>query len=314
MNINKMKYKIKAKSPEILMAAGVIGVVTSTVLACKSTMKLSGVVENAKNTLNNINELQQQVNDGKRDDYDNKTAKKDKTIVYVSTGLEIAKLYIPSAILGCLSIACMIQSNNILKKRNVALLAAFESTNKAFKKYRSAVVERFGERVDYELKNGIKAEKITITEEDENGKKTKKKETIDVMNSNNLSQYAKYFDESNPNFSPDDDYNLMFLRSQQQYANDKLVAQGYLFLNDVYDALGIPRTSEGQVVGWLYKPEGNENGDNYVDFGLYDINVQGYADDYTNDTISEERIDFVNGYKKTVLLDFNVDGVIFDKI
>lgn len=112
-----------------------------------------------------------------------------------------------------------------------------------------------------------------------------------------VSQYARFFDENSPNWSKDVEYNLMFLKQQQDYANSRLKAEGFLYLNDVYDMLGIPRTKAGQLVGWIYNTD-NPTGDNYVDFGLH------------TDMSSE----FVNGYKKTVLLDFNVDGNIWDLI
>lgn len=112
-----------------------------------------------------------------------------------------------------------------------------------------------------------------------------------------VSQYARFFDEGSPAWSKDSEYNLMFLKQQQQYANDLLKKRGHIFLNEIYDMLGIPRTKAGAVVGWVYD-ENNPIGDNYVSFGITD----------------ERNANFVNGYEKSVLLDFNVDGNIWDKI
>ena len=120
------------------------------------------------------------------------------------------------------------------------------------------------------------------------------------MNPYDYSDYARFFDVGNPNWEKDSEYNLMFLKRQQAYANDKLKANGYLFLNEVYDMLGIPKSKAGQVVGWIYDPE-NGSGDNYVDFGIYNVN-------------REAARDFVNGYERTILLDFNVDGNIWEKM
>lgn len=118
-------------------------------------------------------------------------------------------------------------------------------------------------------------------------------ETKDVTS---YSQYARFFDEQSPSWNDNSEMNLAFLKLQEQYANDKLKSVGHLFLNDVYDMLGIPRTKAGQVVGWVYE-ENNPNGDNYVDFGLSEVGASR----------------FVNGYEKSVLLDFNVDGEILSK-
>lgn len=305
--LNKMKFKAMKNSPEILIYAGAVGVVASGILACRSTLKLAAILDKKKLTVDQIHEMR----DAQTEDYTPDDAKKDLAIVYTSTALDIAKIYAPSVILGGISLACMIQSHNILNKRNAALAAAFTTATESFARYRKAVVDKYGERVDYELKHGIRSEKIEVEETDENGKTKKKKVTVDVMDE--PSEYAKYFDESCTGWSKDPEYNLMFLKSQQQFANDKLRVKGFLFLNEVYVALGIPETKAGQIVGWVYDEE-NPMGDNYVDFGIHDIFVNGYRNEDTNDTISEERRDFVNGYRASILLDFNVDGNVWDNM
>lgn len=113
----------------------------------------------------------------------------------------------------------------------------------------------------------------------------------------NFSQYAKIFDDSCVGWTKDSEYNMLFLKSQQDYCNDKLKSKGHLFLNEVYDILGFPRTKEGAVVGWVYD-EKNPIGDNFVDFGLFD----------------ESNNDFINGFKNTAILDFNVDGDILNYV
>ena len=128
---------------------------------------------------------------------------------------------------------------------------------------------------------------------------TVKKSAEESKETKSYSQYAKFFDESCPDWTRNSEYNLMFLSLTEQKATAKLVSQGYLFLNDVYDMLGISRTKAGAVVGWIYDKENPDHvGDNYVDFGIYDAKSRR----------------FVNGYETTILLDFNVDGLIFDKI
>lgn len=304
--LNKFKFKTVKHSPEILMYAGAVGVVCSTILACKSTLKISEVLDKSKNTIETIHTSV----DDEAIEYTQQDANKDLAIVYISTALDIAKLYMPAVIVGGISIAAMIKSHSILTRRNAALAAAFTTASESFAKYRKAVVDRYGERVDHELRHNIKSEKISVT--DENGKT--KKETVDVAGSiNTCSDYARYFDESCDSWSDDSEYNLMFLKAQQQYANDKLVAQGYLFLNDVYKMLGVKDSKAGQIVGWVYNPD-DPMGDNYVDFGIYDVKVEGYRNDHTNETLGEERREFVNGYRSSILLDFNVDGDIWSRL
>lgn len=309
LTLNKWKFKTMKYSPEILMYAGVAGVIGAGVLACKSTLKLDSVTKEQRDKIKEIKETR---DDETVDDYTSKEAGQDLAVMYSSMALDIAKLYAPSVLLGGLSIAAMIQSHNILNKRNAALAAAFTTATESFNRYRKSVVDKYGERVDYELKHGIRQEKVEVEETDENGKTKKKKVTIDVM-SNAPSDYARFFDSSCSGWEKTPEYNLMFLKQQQQYFNDLLVARGYVFLNEVYKALGIPDSKEGQIVGWTYNPD-NLEGDNYIDFGLYDVNIEGYRNDYVNESISEERIEFVNGCRPSILLDFNVDGNIWEKM
>lgn len=296
-SFNKAGFKLKKHSPEILIVTGVAGIITSTVLACKATTKVSAILEKAKKDVNAIHDCA--ANESLAEEYTPKDAEKDMTIVYVQTGIKIIKLYIPAVTLGFLSIGSILASNNILRKRNVAMAAAYATVDKGFKEYRNRVVERFGEEVERELKHNIKTIKVDTVVIDENGKEKKVKETVQVTGEpNEYSDYARFFDDGCTGWEKNSEYNLMFLRAQQQYANDKLKANGYLYLNDVYDMLGIPKTKAGQIVGWIYNSK-DPIGDNYVDFGIYD-------------THRERTKDFVNGYEKTILLDFNVDGNIWE--
>lgn len=297
-NIKKMKFKLNKKSPEILIVAGTIGVVVSAVMACRATTKLNGILEKSKQDIQTIHECSER--EELKEQYSQNDAKKDLTIIYTQTGIRLVKLYAPSILLGTLSISGILASNNILRKRNVALATAYATVDKGFKEYRSRVVERFGQEVDKELKYDIKAKKIEETIADDSGKEKKVKKTVNVVGIDGYSDYARFFDESSRNWENNPEYNLMFLRAQQNYANDKLKADGFLFLNDVYEMLDIPKTKAGQMVGWVYNKD-NAVGDNYVDFGIFDV-------------YRETNRDFVNGYENVILLDFNVDGNILDLI
>lgn len=309
--MNRVVLGTKKYSPELLMGVGIAGVVASTVVACKATLKASDIITEAKEDLEKIKSVAE--NPEYADRYSEEDLQKDTTILYTQTGLKIAKAYLPAVGLGIASVACLVSSHNVLRKRNLALAAAYTTIDKSFKDYRKRVTDRFGEEVERQIRHNIKAVEIEETVVDEDGNETVVKKTVEVGNINGCSDYARYFDESCAHWDKDPEYNLVFLRAQQQYANDLLRTKGHLFLNEVYDMLGIPRTKAGQVVGWYYN-EKNPTGDNYVDFGIYDVNVQSYRNDYANETIGEERRDFVNGYRKSVLLDFNVDGNIWDLI
>ena len=297
-NVHKVGFIFKKHSPEILMAAGVVGVVTSAVMACKATTKLSGILEESKKEIDQIHEYVE-VN-GYSEKYTEEDSKKDLVISYTKMSMKLVKVYAPSVILGLLSITSILASNNIIRKRNMALAAAYAAIDSNFKDYRNRVVERFGKELDRELKYNIKPKEIEETIIDEEGNEVVVKKTVNNAEVNLPSEYAKVFDEFSSCWTKDADYNLTFLRRIQDQANDKLRLRGHLFLNEVYDMLDIPRTKAGAIVGWIYDPN-RENSDSYVDFGLYDNLI--------ND---ESKRLFINGNERSVLLDFNVDGVIYD--
>lgn len=305
---HKAGFQLKKHSPEILVVSGVIGTVAGAVMACKATTKVNLVLEETKKHVDIIHEGVENgevvgtLENGETGmvPYNEEDSKKDLTIVYAKTAIKLAKLYAPAVIVGGLSITAILSGHNITRKRNMALAAAYATIDKSFKEYRGRVIERFGKELDRELKYGIKAKEVEEVVTDKDGKETVVKKTVDVVDPTKISDYARMFDDGCIGWTKDPEYNLMFLKGQERFANDKLQSQGYLFLNDVYDMLGIPRSKAGQCVGWIYD-EKNPVGDNFVDFGIFNTNIQKTAD-------------FVNGYERTILLDFNVDGNILDLI
>lgn len=312
--VNKVNFKVRKHSPEILLVTGIVGVIGSAVMACKATTKAGEIIEETKGQLDDIHACASNetfVSSGK---YTAEDARKDTAIVYVQTAVKFAKLYGPSVCVGALSIVSILASNNILRKRNVALAAAYATVDSAFKDYRKRVVERFGEVVDKELRYNLKAEKVTEKiKNPETGEEEKVKKTKFVVNPSDVSGYARFFDKytvdengntiTNPCWQSNNEYNLMYIKAQERYANDLLVTRGRLFLNEVYRMLGLPETKAGQVVGWVYDPDNKlgrdeESFNNYVSFGLY------------NDNLSYS--DYVNGFDPAILLDFNVDGNIWE--
>lgn len=295
--LSSTQYQIKKHSPEILMVAGIAGTIVGTVLACKATTKVSEIIEEKNKNVEDVHTCLEE----KPNEYTEEDSKKDLTIIYAQTGVKLFKLYAPAIGVMALSFASIITGHKVLKKRNIAIAAAYAAIDKGFKQYRKNVIKEFGEDVDQQMRFGLKSKEIK--KKDKDGKTVKETEYYidpDANPLNNISEYARFFDAASENFAKDPEYNMMFLRRQQDYANEMLKSRGHLFLNEVYDLLDIPRSKAGQVVGWVYDKNGNTKGDNYVDFGLY-----------RNDQATRR---FVNGLEYNILLDFNVDGVIYDII
>ena len=290
--------KFKKHSPEILITVGVIGTVASAVLACKASMKVNEILEETKDQIDKIHECA--ADPDLEDRYTEEDSKKDLSIVYTQTGVKLVKLYGPSVVLGAASIGCILASHNIIHKRNIALAAAYTAAEQRFKEYSGRVIERFGEELDRELKYNITTKEIEEVTVDEDGNEQTVTKTVEVADPNQNSIYARFFDDGCKGWEKNAELNLFFLKQTQNWANERLKAKGHLFLNDVYEMLGIPKTAAGQIVGWVYD-EKNPIGDNFVDFGIYDL-------------YNERKRAFVNGYERSILLDFNVDGDILQYI
>lgn len=296
---------LKKHSPTILTVTGVVGMVGAGVLACRSTLKANEVVERHRDRLSKIHEAKELWDNGdtvvEGTEYSDEDYRKDIVVAYSKTVLDFAKLYGPAILTAAVSIASILSGHNILRKRNLALSAAYAAVDKAFKEYRDRVRKELGEDEDYHFRTGAERVKMTEVTTDENG--NTKKEKVDVFDvktegDGTPSMYARFFDEYSPYWQKDPVYNKAFLKARQNEANDRLHINGVLFLNTVYEMLGLPPTKEGAVVGWLL---GKEQKDGFVDFGIF------------NNRSPEVRR-FVNGDERSVLLDFNVDGVIFDKL
>lgn len=292
--VSKAGLTLKKHSPEILIGLGIVGTIASTVMACKASTKASEILANSKKELEQVHAVG---NDPNFTGYTEKDYKKDLTLVYAKTGVRFVKLYAPAVLLGTASIAAILSGHGILRKRFVELSAAYAAVDAGFKEYRGRVVERFGKELDRELKYNIKNHEVEEVVVDEDGNETVVKSVIQTAEP---SEYAKFFDETCMYWDRNADYNLTFLRMKQAEANDQLRLRGHIFLNEVYDMLGIQRTKAGNIVGWIYDTKNpDHNGDNCVDFGIYDL-------------FDANKRAFVNGHERSILLDFNVDGNIWD--
>lgn len=298
--VHKVGFQLQRKSPELLVGLGIIGAITSAVLACKATTKAGKIIEEANDAISTIHQANENGVTNAGETYSEQDCKKNLAVAYVQTGVKFAKLYAPAVLLGTASVASILASHNIMKKRNVALAAAYAAVDKSFKDYRGRVLERFGEQVEKELRYNIKAQEIEETVTDGKGKEKTVKKTADVAEAgwdpSKYSPYAKIFDESHPDWRKDAEQNRYYLQALQAQATDKLRSQGHLFLNEVYDMLGFKRTKAGSAVGWIYDPR-HPIGDDFVDFGMFEVQRPA-------------AVDFVNGYERSFILDFNVVGDI----
>lgn len=284
--VNTTKLVLKKHSPEILVFLGIGGTLTATVMACVATRKLDDVL--AEHT--------DRVKEAKNIPEDRKKL----TAAYLHTGIDLMQLYGPSVMVGVVSVGVILAGNNILRKRNVALAAAYAAVDQGFKDYRCRVVARFGEETDNELRHDLHKEKIEETVVDENGKTKKVKREITVAGENKPSDYARFFVKGEAKAAEgNESYDLFFLHAQEELANHMLRAKGFLFLKDVYEMLGIDPSIAGQMVGWVYDGNDETHGDNYVKFRIQEV-YRKTGDEH-------------GAYQKVFLIDPNVDGAILER-
>jgi hypothetical protein len=286
-NVGRNILKLKKQSPHIFFAAGVIGSIASTVMACRATLKLSDTLDDIQVDLASIKSVKPEIAHEMTGtlEYTDTHYKRDLVYVYAKSGLKIGKLYAPAALVGTASIMALTGSHVQLTRRNASLMAAYAAIQKAYDEYRERVREQLGDERELDIYHSAKTNVVDVDG---------KKEEVKTVDPNTWSPYAVIFDEACREWTKDPEMNRLFVQSQQNYMNHILRARGHLFLNEVYDALGFERTKAGAVVGWVI----GKDGDNYVDFGMFDA-------------FSTR---FVNGSERSIVLDFNVDGVIYDKI
>ena len=276
--IGRTSLVLSKHAPTILTVAGTAGFIGTTVLASKATLKLEETVAEETSLLVKVHEAQEE---GKLTDKD---ATHDKVVLYTRMVTKLGKLYAPALILGAASIAALATGHGIMLKRNASLAAAYAAVDQAFKSYKKKVEAKFGKDAVLEAIS-VPTEELVVDGET----------TESVLKYGDTSPYGVIFDETNHNWSADEDLSALHLKCQQQYANDILQTRGHIFLNEVYKMLGFPHTPAGAITGWV-----KGNGDNFVDFNIHDGLFEG---------------EDANGRLVTKwALDFNVDGVMYDKI
>jgi hypothetical protein len=300
MNIDTIKNAVTSKavrqalitqkhSPTILFGVGVVGVIATVVLASRATLNLDMTLQETQDNLEKAENLHERGHAS----YTDKDYQQDRAILHIRNVTKVAKLYAPALAVGVISIGCLTGSHLILTKRNFALTAAYAAVEKGFAEYRGRVRDELGEDKEREFRYG--SETVVESKVDDKGK-TKAIEKKQI-GPHGASIYAVFFDNRSSSWSPQPEYNMLFLRAQQNWLNDRLMARGHVILNEAYDALGLEHTTAGCVVGWV-----KGDGDSYIDFGIFDgQNMDRFYD-------------FVTGNEGAILLDFNVDGVVYDKI
>ena len=294
----KTKLGIKKHSPEILVAAGIGTGIVAAIVACKQTIKANDIVAEARKSLQNIEDVKELAANNEVE-YTEENEQEDRKTIGMQVAVGMIKTYALPVGLGILSITCILAGHHILKKRNVALAAAYSALSTDFMNYRKRVVDKYGKDVDFMLKNGLEKQIIANQVIDpETGEVKETKEEVLTYEGDKLSQYARVFDEvGSTQWMPSADHNRAFLLMEQNYFNERIRTRGYIFLNEVYERLGFRPTKAGSIVGWVYQNADYEG----IDFGIFTAHTQKAAE-------------FLEGTEPSIILDFNVQGDILSLV
>jgi hypothetical protein len=299
--VGKQVLTVQKHSPVLLFGVGIIGVTTTAVLACRATLKMTEVLDKGEKKIEEAGNESFVIDNSTSKEEIREIVEKSKFNAKLIVAIDIAKLYAPAVIVGVLSVGALTGSHVILKRRNAGLAAAYAIVDKSFKEYRGRVVADQGAEKDLEYRFGVNEREIV--EEGPNGPETR---TIKGLDQNEIKKnahltYSRVFDEYNNNWSDIPVQNPAFVQQIQNWANDLLRVKGWVTLNDVYDMLGFEKTVAGQMVGWVYEPkldaDGNRLNDSYIQFGVWKNGVYNAKE-------------WINGNEQAILLDFNVDGDI----
>lgn len=296
--------KLKKHSPDILFVGGMGLTIGGVIVACKATPKCTALLQKHKENMAEVDACRKlAIEHPEENEYTVADQKKDTWLFRRDLAIGMIKTYALPAAMITGGLVCIGKSNRIFKKRYLGAAAAFAADHKELKAIKDRIFKEMGPDRGRAFLYGAKdIDFVDIQTEqlDEDGNPitvTKPmNDVIDADTFSGVSQYAKYFDKKCKAWDPSPTHSLAYLKQVQSSLTDILLTRGHLFLNEVYDALGMPHTSDGAIVGWV-----KGMGDDFVDFGVYNANLAVNRD-------------FVNGYENICLLDFNVDGIIYDLI
>ena len=292
--------RIKAKSPEILLVCGVVSFVGPVVVACKQTMKAEEILDEHERKMAEVQTCLDMASEEESTvSYTEEQAKKDRFIAWKDTAISFTKLYFPAAVLGVVTITCFGASYGIMKKRNVGLGIAYAAVDKAFKDYRERVRGELGEAADRRFNTGVGYATGKVLEEKEDGSTEiveKEVETVPFDEDGNEGCRFFFSEDTSKCWQPTKILNDMTLQASRNYMQNKFEIQGFLFLNDVLESLGMEKVPDGQLVGWL-----KGMGDPYIDYRIQEVYRPSRKNNGTD-------------FEVVYILDFNHCGIIWDKI
>lgn len=305
LNAGKMVGNVVGRhSPEILVGGGIVGGTVTTVMACKATVKIVEVSVTNSELLEKVETAEKIMDDRNADvyvdefgtEYTREDAANDKLAIRSQTIMSYVRNYGPVAALGAASAISILCGFNIIRKRNMMLVAAYTSIERSFAMYRKRVIADQGPEADWRYRTGAVQKKVEMDVVDEKtGEVKRKKVKTDVIeaDTNPIDYTINLGRECKAPFVRDAiDYTRTYawLDMIETTATNDVKLFGWKSLNDVRRELYCPPVAIGQIAGWS-----RDDGDSYVSFNAREVYDEELG-------------------KNTIILDPNVDGAIINKI
>lgn len=208
--VKSVRTAAKRHSPEILTGIGIAGMITTTIMAVRATPKALTII-------------------GECEVDENRKLSKAEVVKATWT------CYIPSAIVGGASIACLVGSTSVNLRRNAALAAAYSCAETALREYQDRVVEVIGEKKEQTIRDAVAKERIEKHPVSE-------QQILYTGHGDTLCYDAwcsRYFKSD-----------IEVIRRAIHELNDRLRVDNYISLNDFYDSIGLEESKTGEILGW----------------------------------------------------------------
>lgn len=300
---NKSVFWTRKHSPELLVAGAIITMAGGVISAAIATTKLDKTLKPFNARIDKIKKSLKE-STAQKNELAIRNEKRELTKTYFKAGLSVTKLYLPTLLCVGASATCILGSHKIMKGRNLALAAAYTTLDNGFKAYRQRVEEKYGAEAEEKIFKDMHKEKVEVIDPVTGKKKIVTKEVPHVQKDAN---YYVLYALGNAGWTPDATTNYKFLISTQAWLNERFRRQGYLFLSDVYEALGFStaylgerRAQASRVLGWIYDPK-DDSRDNYVSFGITQPGT-----DVALPVVAKQ----IDENEPNFFLNFNVDGDI----
>ena len=268
------KLSLKANAPTIMVVSGIVAMGASVIVASRQTLKVEDILDDRTEEL----------------DLEKPTNHPENVKTYNQLAIDLGKLYAVPTVLFVGGAGLVFGGHRILVRRNATLALAFTGLKKSFDLYRSRVKDELGSEYDTKFMSGYFFEE----EVDDEGKPTGR--LVQSREEDQQDPYNRIFDEfSTTAWHRDLSVNNLFLRHQQKFAQERLNRRGYLYLSDVYEALGFPESDVSRVVGWKVR----KNPDGSKDFPVVDFGLN-----------TPHPLDSELAREQAVYLDFNCQGLI----